>query len=203
MSEARSALQGTTLSLAGASTSIIFVATKLLSQQIFVATNIILSRQKNACRDKTFVVTNTCSDDIKQHYPYLGTVCSSLGVIFIIGWSFTVWWSFIVGLFLHQQRDLSPSWSLIIGLVSHRRTGLSLSRWSFITRISHQRVVSRHRAGLLSWWWFPMGIVSHHGLSSSGWSFIIVLVSAGLSSSGWSFIKGLVCHHGAGLSSSG
>ena len=45
------------LSLAETATSIIFVATKVLSRQIFVATNITLSRQK-FCRDKhTFVAT--------------------------------------------------------------------------------------------------------------------------------------------------
>ena len=47
------------LSLAGTATSIIFVVTKVLSRQIFVATNIILLRQ-TFCLDKhTFVATNT------------------------------------------------------------------------------------------------------------------------------------------------
>ena len=72
------------LSLAGTATSIIFVATKVLSGQTrvcrdktcilsrqnyvccnktFVATNIILSRQAYLCRDKhVFVATNICRD---------------------------------------------------------------------------------------------------------------------------------------------
>ena len=48
---------GCNVSLAGAATSIIFVATKVLST--FVATNTCLSQQKYACRDKImFVQTN-------------------------------------------------------------------------------------------------------------------------------------------------
>ena len=38
----------------------VFVMTKLSSQQIFVATNIILLGQKFCCNKHTFVVTNTC-----------------------------------------------------------------------------------------------------------------------------------------------
>ena len=83
LSASQCQLQRCSLSLAGAATSIIFVATKVLSQQIFVATNtvcldkhtfsfplfccccdetfvrtsILLSRQTRVCRDKTFVAT--------------------------------------------------------------------------------------------------------------------------------------------------
>ena len=49
------------VSLAGAATSIIFVAKNVLSQQAYFCTKLCLSRQKYACHDKfMFVATNTC-----------------------------------------------------------------------------------------------------------------------------------------------
>ena len=50
-------VSGHGLSLAGTATSIIFVATKVLSRQIFVATNITLLRQKFYRYKHTFVAT--------------------------------------------------------------------------------------------------------------------------------------------------
>ena len=65
------------LSLAGAAISIIFVAIMVLSRQACVCLDItrLSSRQKYACRDKTFVATNIffCGENVRSGQIFVAT----------------------------------------------------------------------------------------------------------------------------------